>query len=255
MRLLTANEIDVKVKQINDNGCLLLLYKTARVDMAMLDEKYGPSNWQCDYKTINGVLYCGIGILRVDNGQPSWVWKWDCGIESRDNDGQEKKGEASDAFKRAGFKWGIGRELYTAPFIWANVPTKAVEDKKTGKTVWQLADRYMRFEVAAIEYDEKSNIKKLDIKTDKGQLVFSMDKRVPALKTQAKTAPKTDPVISQANMLADKKLIASAQDLAELDQAMHMIKAKRGEAAFKEMRSQYVMAYNQRKAVITGAAK
>ena len=107
MRLLTANEIDVKVKQINENGCLLLLYKTARVDMAMLDEKYGPANWQCDYKTINGVLYCGIGIFEPTIKE--WVWKWDCGIESRDNDGQEKKGEASDAFKRAGFKWGIGK--------------------------------------------------------------------------------------------------------------------------------------------------
>ena len=251
MRLLTANEIDVKVKQINENGCLLLLYKTARVDMAMLDEKYGPANWQCDYKTINGVLYCGIGVLRVDNGQPSWVWKWDCGIESRDNDGQEKKGEASDAFKRAGFKWGIGRELYTAPFIWANVPTKAIENKRTGITTYQLADKSMRFEVADISYDESGAINKLDIKTNKGQLVYSMGKVINA----PKKTTHTEQIISKANMLADKDLIAKAQDMAELDQAMHMIKTKRGEAAFESMRSQYVVAYNQRKAEIKGAAK
>lgn len=255
MRLLTKNEIDVKVKQINENGCLLLLYKTARVDMAMLDEKYGPSNWQCDYKTINGVLYCGIGILRVDNGQPSWVWKWDCGIESRDNEGQEKKGEASDAFKRAGFKWGIGRELYTAPFVWANVPTKAFENKKTGTTTWQLADRHMRFEVAEIDYDYKGNIKKLDIKTDKGQLVFSMDKRIYAPKTQTKTPAKTDPAISADNILEDKKFINLAQTIQELDDAIAAIKAKRGDKAFASMRTQYVAAYNERKAAIKGSAK
>ena len=31
---------------------------------------------------------------------------------------EAQKGEASDSFKRACFNWGIGRELYTAPFIW-----------------------------------------------------------------------------------------------------------------------------------------
>lgn len=168
MRKLNANEIEVKVKQINANGCLLLLYKTARVDMQMLDEEFGNCNWQCDYKTINGVLYCGIGVMRYDNGQPNWVWKWDCGIESReDGEGNEKKGEASDAFKRAGFKWGIGRELYTAPFIWAKVPT--VKDAN-GK--YQLQDKYAKFTVKEIGYDESGDISHLIITDNKGQTVF-----------------------------------------------------------------------------------
>lgn len=164
MRKLNANEIEVKVKQINTNGCLLLLYKTARVDMQMLDEEFGVGAWQCDYKTINGVLYCGIGVLTNNN----WVWKWDCGIESKSDDaGNEKKGEASDAFKRAGFKWGIGRELYTAPFIWAKVPT--VKDDK-GK--WQLQDKYAKFTVKDIAYDNEGNIIGLTITDNKGQTVF-----------------------------------------------------------------------------------
>jgi hypothetical protein len=171
MRFLTENEIEVKVKQVNKNGCLLLLYKTARVDMQLLDEEYGHMNWQSEYKDINGVLYCGIGVWNEQSKE--WVWKWDCGIESRDNDGMEKKGQASDAFKRAGFKWGIGRELYTAPFIWAKVPT--VQDA-SGK--WQLADRFAKFSVQKIDYDNSGNIIGLEIADDNGKVVFRGHKAV-----------------------------------------------------------------------------
>lgn len=170
MRLLKAEEIDVKVKQVNQNGCLLLLYKTARVDMQILDEVFTPMGWQCEYKDINGVLYCGIGVK--DTVEGGWVWKWDCGIESRDNDGMEKKGQASDAFKRAGFKWGIGRELYTAPFIWAKVPTVKVGN------AYQLADKYARFNVDSIDYDNAGNITSLVIMDNKGQVVYKGHKAV-----------------------------------------------------------------------------
>lgn len=111
--LLSAQDIDVKVKQVGDGYAYLLLYKSARVDMRILDEVFGADRWESDYKVVNENLYAGIGIW-FDNRQ---IWKWDCGIESREDNGNEKKGEASDAFKRAGFKWGIGRELYTAPKI------------------------------------------------------------------------------------------------------------------------------------------
>lgn len=119
--LLTKNQIEVKAKKVSESGAVLLLYKTVRTDMDLLDSTVGPNNWTNDYREIKGNLYCGIAIR--DGGE--WVWKWDCGIESRnDGEGNEKKGEASDAFKRAGFRWGIGRELYTAPFIFASVPTE-----------------------------------------------------------------------------------------------------------------------------------
>lgn len=171
MRTLKADEIEVKVKQVTAKGCLLLLYKTARVDMQLLDETFGIGNWQCDYKTINGVLYCGIGVFNKDTG--SWVWKWDCGIESReDEEGNQKKGEASDAFKRAGFKWGIGRELYTAPFIWAKVPTV-----QTAKG-YQLEDKFLKFTVNKIDYDEAGNIMGLVITDNKGNTVYKGHKAV-----------------------------------------------------------------------------
>ncbi len=158
IRLLTKDEIEVKVKSVSDRGILLLLYKTARTDMDVLDEIFGPENWQSDYKEIKGNLYAGIGVRDV-NGV--WVWKWDCGIESRsDGDGNEKKGEASDAFKRAGFKWGIGRELYTSPFIW--VSSDVVELCQRGGKYY-MKNPFERFYVSHIEYNDSREITKLTI--------------------------------------------------------------------------------------------
>ena len=111
-RKLRADEIQVRVSQVTKEKTYLLLYKNARVDMDMLDEFAKPQNWACDYKEIKGNMYCGIGI-RTSQGE--WVWKWDVGVESNT---EKEKGEASDSFKRACVNWGIGRELYTAPFIW-----------------------------------------------------------------------------------------------------------------------------------------
>lgn len=121
MRPLRADEIEVRVGQVYEKGVSMLLYKNARTDMQMLDETFGAMNWQKDYKEIKGNLYCGIGVWDEVKGE--WVWKWDCGTESNT---EKEKGEASDAMKRACFNvgGGIGRELYTAPFIWLSVATR-----------------------------------------------------------------------------------------------------------------------------------
>lgn len=121
IRELKANEIEVRVAQATQYGTTWLLYKTARTDMEILDETFGAENWQNDYKVINGNLQGGIGVKFGDE----WIWKWDCGVESNT---EKEKGESSDAFKRAGFRWGIGRELYTAPDI--QIDTKTVPVKE-----------------------------------------------------------------------------------------------------------------------------
>lgn len=126
-RPLEAEDVEVRVGTCNERGASLLLYKTSRTDMALLDETVGPENWQCDYKNIDGKLFCGIGC-RFKDGE--WVWKWDTGTPSNM---EAQKGEASDAFKRAGFKWNIGRELYTAPFIWVPADKCNIRKGRNGK--------------------------------------------------------------------------------------------------------------------------
>ena len=113
-RDLVEDEIECKVSTIKEKGLSLLLYKTARTDMQLLDETVGAYNWQCNYEEVKGNMYCTISIY--DKEKQQWISKQDCGVESAFGD--KEKGEASDAFKRAGFKWGIGIELYTSPFIW-----------------------------------------------------------------------------------------------------------------------------------------
>ena len=167
-RLLNEQDIEVKVKQVKENGAVLLLYKTARTDMDILDETVGATNWTNDYQEIKGNLYCGLAVRDDNSGE--WIWKWDCGIESReDGDGNEKKGEASDAFKRAGFRWGIGRELYSAPFIW--IPADKMNISGNGGKF----RTFDTFSVEKIAYDNNNRISGLSIwnnKTNKRAFVW-----------------------------------------------------------------------------------
>jgi hypothetical protein len=126
-RDLRADEIECRVQSVKEGkGLVLLLYKDARVDMNILDETVGSSHWQREHYECKGNLFCKVGIhfreAEIDGKsnaktilRDEWVWKSDCGTESNT---EAQKGEASDSFKRACFNWGIGRELYTAPFTW-----------------------------------------------------------------------------------------------------------------------------------------
>lgn len=147
--LLTANDVECRIKKITNEGAVLLLYKTARVDMRILDEVYGSMNWQRHHEVINNNLFCTISVWDSDKAQ--WISKQDVGTESN---AEAEKGQASDAFKRAGFAWGIGRELYDSPFIWIS-----------GKV-----SKYDRFHVTDIQYDrEKQEFTRLTICDDKGK--------------------------------------------------------------------------------------
>ena len=114
-RNLRSSDIDCRVQSINERSekktAKLLLYKDARVDMNVLDETVGCEHWPRVHQDIKGIIYCGVGIQQASG---EWTWKWDCGTESN---AEREKGESSDAFKRACFCWGIGRELYTTPEI------------------------------------------------------------------------------------------------------------------------------------------
>ena len=172
MRALTANEVEVRVGTVNKNGVTMLLYKNARVDRAILDETFGQMNWQCRYSENKGNLFCSIGVY--DPNKDEWVWKEDCGTESNT---EKEKGEASDAFKRAGFRWGIGIELYNSPRI--TIPV-AVEEVAKGvykmKNKWEL---YGAFVSRMVVKDGK--VTELDIaKTEYNKntyVIWSTDKK------------------------------------------------------------------------------
>lgn len=110
-RDLRADEIDCRIATVKENGISLLLYKDARCDMNILDETVGAYNWQRSHSRDNA--NCIVSIW--DDTKKQWISKEDTGTESNT---EAAKGLASDSFKRACFNWGIGRELYTAPFIW-----------------------------------------------------------------------------------------------------------------------------------------
>ena len=144
-RLLQPEEIECRVARVTKTGVQLLLYKTARTDAALLDEAY-PDAWQNDFKALDGKMYCGIGIKIKDE----WIWRWDCGAESNM---EAEKGEASDAFKRAGFKWGLGTELYSSPFIFIPSDKCTIDNGKC----------FDRFKVMSIGYGADEKINSLDI--------------------------------------------------------------------------------------------
>jgi hypothetical protein len=149
---LGVSQIDFKVSQVTKTDTAIwasiLAYKDARVDMALLDEAVGPLNWQCTYqRDSKGVLQCSIGIWDVDNKQ--WIWKTSNGTPS---DYEAEKGEYSDAFKRAGFLWGIGRQLYNFPPIWVQLNDKDYYERDSKLRVnnsfrpnewrWTISDDY-----------------------------------------------------------------------------------------------------------------
>lgn len=163
-RELRADEIECRIATIKSNGLSLLLYKDARCDMNILDETVGCMNWQRSHTRDNA--NCIVSIWDVEKEQ--WISKEDTGKESYS---EKEKGLASDSFKRACFNWGIGRELYTAPFIW--IPSdKCKIEVSNGKP-----NCYDKFFVEQMLY-ENGKIVALSIRNQtQGKRVFTVDNR------------------------------------------------------------------------------
>ena len=170
--LLQANDIECRIQSVSKNrngevGAILLLYKNARVDMRILDEVFGADNWQRKHEFFNDNLYCSVGVrFERGNGTSEWVWKEDVGVPSNT---ESEKGQASDAFKRACTNWGIGRELYTAPFIYVKL-TDGEWYESNGKI---KASSSAKFFVDKIEYNDRREIVGLVIKDARGGIAYS----------------------------------------------------------------------------------
>lgn len=153
-RELRADEIECRVAQAKENGVSLLLYKDARCDQNILDETVGSLNWMRSHTRDNA--NCIVSIW--DEKKQQWIHKEDTGTESNT---EKEKGLASDSFKRACFNWGIGRELYTAPFIWIKA-----EDCTALRANGQRMQCFDTFEVEKIVIENKK-ICALSIKNTK----------------------------------------------------------------------------------------
>ena len=191
-RDLKAEEIECRIAMVKESGVSLLLYKDARCDMNILDETVGAFNWKREHSRDNA--NCTVSIW--DELKAQWISKEDTGTESNT---EAAKGLASDSFKRACFNWGIGRELYTAPFIW--VPSDRCQIKN-GKC-------YDKFSVHSITIEGKKIVGLSIFNENTSKVVFTSGK--------AKNAPdyrgELRKFIEKNNL--DKNAIVSACNLAD----------------------------------------
>ena len=164
IRLLRADEIECRIGTINEKGLSLLLYKDARADMKILDETFGVFGWKRTHQSIDGNLYCTVEIW--DSEKQSWIAKQDVGTVSYT---EKEKGQASDSFKRACVSVGIGRELYSAPFIWVSAQKCNIQ-RRNDKLIC-----YDKFSVSEISYSKDREITALSIvNSDTGEVIYSM---------------------------------------------------------------------------------
>lgn len=214
-RVLRADEIDCRVSQIRDTGLSLLLYKDARCDQNILDEVVGPFNWKREHTRDN--RNCVVSIWDDKKGQ--WISKEDTGTESNT---EREKGLASDSFKRACFNWGIGRELYTAPFIWISAKDCNIKENR-GKPAC-----FDRFTVKGIGYTD-GVITGLEIKNQAtGKVCYKWGEiseeapekpEAPSTEEPAEPAPPAPGVVSTvAKVPESPEMVYLASEMKELRQ-------------------------------------
>lgn len=190
IRLLRAEEIEVRVGAIYDKGITLLLYKDARVDMNILDEVFGYDGWTREHIMFGDSMFCEVKVRSRETGE--WISKMDIGSPSF---AEPLKGAASDSFKRACVNIGIGRELYTAPFIWLARDKVNIKQEK-GKEMVKDS-----FSVQSIEYnEEKRSITGLVIVNQKGDAVFNhMSRKREERKQKGLSARQTSLIMKELN--------------------------------------------------------
>ena len=178
-RDLRADEIDCRVATVSEKGITVLLYKDARCDMNILDETVGAYNWQRSHNRDNA--NCIVSIWDEDKKQ--WISKEDTGTESNT---EAAKGLASDSFKRACFNWGIGRELYTAPFIWISAENCKIVKRNDGKFTC-----YDKFSVKEITIKDKKITGLSIVNANTRKIAYRMGEATKPAPSDSRTALRT----------------------------------------------------------------
>jgi hypothetical protein len=118
----------------NKDKAMAVAYIDARDVMDLLDEIIGSENWQNEFYSQGVNTFCKIGI-KINN---EWIWKSDTGAISEN---EPEKSLASDSFKRAAVKWGVGRFLYKIDPVWFNYSDslkKCLDEN--GKAIYDLTE-------------------------------------------------------------------------------------------------------------------
>lgn len=200
IRLLKADEIECRIATVNEKGLSLLLYKDARVDQKILDETFGMFGWKRSHQCIDGNLYCTVEICDRETGE--WIAKQDVGTTGYT---EKEKSQASDSFKRACFNWGIGRELYSAPFIW--VPASKVQIQKKDNRFYCNEN----FQVASITYNASREISGLSIIGEKGKSIFEWKVQDKEVRKEGSTDKEPDKKESDKKDAVKKESLSKSQ--------------------------------------------
>lgn len=234
IRLLKADEIECRVSVINEKGLSLLLYKDARVDQRILDETFGAFGWKRSHQCIDGNLYCTVEVFDKETMQ--WIAKQDVGTMGYT---EKEKSQASDSFKRACFNWGIGRELYSAPFIWIPAGKVSIQMKEGSNK----EKRYYcndRFSVISITYNNDREIAGLVINNDKDQIIYELKAKADMGSRKEKVEPKGKKESGQQKQEPKKEGISKEQMdslQAELDRTGVTMETVQGRYQIQEPQS------------------
>ncbi len=219
---LDVSDTEARIGQTSAKGFSLLLYKTARTDIKRLNDSGVIWRNKHEYDSM-GLLTCTISIYDTEHGL--WIDRVDVGTESQT---EKQKGLYSDSFKRAGFRWGIGLELYNAPFIWVNWNMVQYNGK------WK-PDKFFGANLNISEYAVKDgHFTKLTIKYN-NDVVFNMRKKT-SVETKTISQAQATGLIDYAKemnvVLKTVPQIARVKKLSELtiddyQQAMQYLKANR----------------------------
>ena len=200
---LTANDIELRVGNISEKGASFLLYKTARIDTKRLDEVFNGRWKRKHYMDGKGNIVCEISIY--DTELKEWISREDVGTESNT---EKEKGAYSDSFKRAGFAWGIGVELYNAPFIFIKCETK----RKDGGKGFDLVDKFYFNDAIVSKFAVENDNVFVEIKK-KNDIIYTNFPNSNITKTETK---QVSPSTNNTPQQAEKHIIENASGFDKL---------------------------------------
>lgn len=234
IRLLRSDEIECRIGTISEKGLSLLLYKDARADMKILDEVFGPMGWKREHVLIGGNLYCIVSVW--DEEKKQWISKMDVGTESYT---EKEKGQASDSFKRACVSVGIGRELYTAPWIWIGSSKTNLMQKGEGNNAKYYT--YDKFSIQDISYNENREIMGLTIINQDGKVVYCLTEKgsnaqqTTAQKSNKRQAAQNNSKIAGTGTAGNKYAEEINKELARTGVALDAVLERYGVSSVMEM--------------------